>query len=154
MESGRRCRLWLLPAASGTAPIARVAPALFAINAAGVAAATAVRVNPDNTQSPVAVFQCGATADSCVPAPIDLSRGAVAVTLYGTGIKNFSSLANVGCTIGGVDATVLFAGAQGDFPALDQVNVLIPASLRGRGAVPIVLTVDGQRTNAVTISIQ
>ena len=140
--------------ASGTVPIARVAPALFAINAAGVAAATAIRVNSDGSQSPVTVFQCGATADSCVPAPIDVSTGTVYLTLYGTGIKNRTSLPNVSCTIGGMDATVLFAGAQGDFPALDQVNVQIPGTLKGRGGVPIVVTADGQNTNTVTIAVQ
>ncbi|MBZ5622968.1 MAG: beta-propeller fold lactonase family protein [Acidobacteriia bacterium] len=140
--------------ASGTVPILRVAPALFAIPPSGVAAATAIRVNADNSQSPVAVFQCGATADSCVAAPIDVSGGAVYLTLYGTGIRNRSSLDNVRCTIGGVDEPVLFAGAQGDFPALDQVNAQVPASLRGRGTVSIVVTVDGQSSNPVTIRVQ
>ena len=140
--------------ASGTVQIAKVAPALFAIPPAGVAAATAIRVNADNSQSPVAVFQCGATADSCVAAPIDVSAGAVYLTLYGTGIRNRSSLEAVRCTVGGVDEPVLFAGAQGAFPALDQVNAQIPVGLRGRGVVSIVVTVDGQSTNPVTINVQ
>ncbi len=140
--------------ASGTVPIAAVAPALFAIPPAGVAAAFGIRVNPDNSQSPVNVFQCGATADSCVAAPIDVSGGPVYLTLYGTGIRNRSSLDNVRCTIGGVDEPVLFAGAGGGFPALDQVNAQVPASLRGRGPVSIVVTVDGQSTNPVTINVQ
>jgi uncharacterized protein (TIGR03437 family) len=142
--------------ASGTVPIAGVAPALFAINAGGVAiaAAGAVRVNADNSQSPVAVFQCGATLESCAPTPIDVSAGPVYLTLYGTGIRNRSSFANVHCTIGGVDTPALFAGAQGGFPALDQVNAQVPASLRGRGTVSIVVTVDGQSTNAVVVNVK
>jgi len=69
-------------------------------------------------------------------------------------IRNRSSLANVTCTIGGVSTPVLFAGAQGTFPALDQVNVQIPASLKGRGTVDINLTVDSLSANTVTIGVQ
>ena len=141
--------------ASGTVPIARVAPSLFVLNSAGLAAATALRVNADDSQSPVTVFQCaGATAESCAAAPIDVSTGTVYVVLYGTGIRNRSSLTNVTCTIGGVTSTVTFAGDQGSFPALDQVNVQVPASLKGRGTAQIVVTVDGQNTNPVNVSIQ
>ncbi len=139
---------------SGTVPVARVAPGIFAANGggSGVAAATAVRVNPDNSQSPVSVFQCG--AGGCTPALIDLSGGGVYLTLYGTGIRNRTSLENVTCTIGGVATPVLFAGAQGTFPALDQVNVQIPPGLAGRGEVTIALTVDGQSANAVTVGVR
>ena len=65
-----------------------------------------------------------------------------------------SDLANVTCTIGGVNAAVTFAGAQGEFAGLDQLNVQIPTSLRGRGEVSVVFTIDGQSTNPVTISVQ
>ena len=140
--------------ASGTVQIAKVSPGLFAINTAGVAAATAIRVNPDSSQSPVDVFQCGTTAESCVLTPMDVSTSPVYLALYGTGIRNRNAPENVRCTIGGVDATVLFSGPQGDFPALDQVNVRVPSSLRGRGGVPVVVTVDEQSSNPVTINIQ
>jgi uncharacterized protein (TIGR03437 family) len=141
---------------TGTVQIGTVAPGLFSANGTGtgVAAATAIRLNPDNSQSPVTVFQCGATAGSCTAAPIDLTNGPVFVTLYGTGIRRRSSLANVKCTMGGVDAPVLFAGAQGGFAGLDQVNIQVPNSLRGRGEVNIVLTVDGQDANVVTLNIR
>jgi uncharacterized protein (TIGR03437 family) len=52
-----------------------------------------------------------------------------------------------------VDSPVLFAGAQGTFVGLDQINVEAPGSLRGRGEVSLVLTVDGQAANAVSINI-
>ena len=142
--------------ASGTLQIASTAPGLFTANGngAGAAAATAIRVNSDNSQTPVNVFQCGTTALSCTPTAIDVSGGAVYLTLYGTGIRNRSSLANVTVSIGGVEAPVLFAGAQGGFVGLDQVNVQVPTSLRGRGSVNIVLTVDGKTANTVTINVQ
>lgn len=140
--------------ATGTAQIGKVAPALFVINGANVAAATAIRVNADNSQSPVDVFTCGATAESCTGAPISLATGPVYLTLYGTGVRNRTSLDTVKATVGGVDAPILFAGPQGTFPALDQVNVQVPASVAGRGNVPIVVTIDGQSSNQAVINVR
>jgi uncharacterized protein (TIGR03437 family) len=45
---------------------------------------------------------------------------------------------------------VLFAGAQGFFAGLDQVN----ARLIGWGEVEVVLTVDGKAANAVRINVR
>ena len=140
--------------AAGTAPVGGVAPGLFAINAARVAAATGIRVNADRSQTPVAVFQCGSTAESCVPTPLDVSGGPVYITLYGTGLRGRTSLENVRCTIGGVQSPVLFAGPQGGFPALDQVNVQVPFSLQGRGIAAVIVTVDGQASNPVNIAVR
>ena len=64
-----------------------------------------------------------------------------------------SSLANVKCTVGGTVAQVLYAGAQGDDEGLDQVNVVIPASLVNQGLVNVVLTVQGQAANTVVVDI-
>ena len=75
------------------------------------------------------------------------------VSLYGTGARKRTSLENVTCTIGGVTAPVAFAGAQGII-GLDQINIEIPSSLRGRGEVPLLLTVDGESSNPVTLNIQ
>jgi uncharacterized protein (TIGR03437 family) len=40
------------------------------------------------------------------------------------------------------------------FAGLDQVNVQLPASLKGSGSANVVFTVNGQAANPVTISIQ
>jgi uncharacterized protein (TIGR03437 family) len=73
------------------------------------------------------------------------------LVLYGTGIRNRTSLAGVTCTVGGQAATVLYAGPQPESPGLDQVNVLIPAGLTGE--VTVTLSVDGQTANAVTAKL-
>jgi len=78
----------------------------------------------------------------------------VVVVFFGTGLRKNSGLAGVHATIGGVDAPVLFGGAQGQFTGLDQLNVQLPASLRGRGDVPVVFNIDGQQSNTVTINIR
>jgi uncharacterized protein (TIGR03437 family) len=76
------------------------------------------------------------------------------VSFYGTGMRNRSAVSHVTVTIGGVDAPVQSAGPAPGFVGLDQVNVLLPITLRGRGESDVVLTVDGETSNTVTINIQ
>ena len=140
-----------------TALIQNVAPALFSMNGtgAGVAAATAIEVPTAQPlqQIPVTVFQC--TASACAPIPINVGvPGTVYLSLYGTGIRNRSAMANVQVTINGVAVPVQYAGAQPTYPGLDQVNVSLPAALAGTGNANIVLTVDGQVSNTVIVAIQ
>ncbi len=78
----------------------------------------------------------------------------VYLLLYGTGCKNRSDLANVKVKIGGVGASVEYAGAQGFFAGLDQINVKLPAILKGRGEVNIELIVDGKLVNVVRVAIR
>ena len=143
--------------AVATASVQTVAPALFSMNGngQGVAAATAIRTQAGNPQfqAPVSVFSCGASG--CVPVPIDVGLDTpVFLTLYGTGIRNRSSLANVKVTINGIDVPVLYAGPQPEFPGLDQVNVGLTLSLRESGESNVIVTVDGQASNPVTVAIQ
>jgi uncharacterized protein (TIGR03437 family) len=78
----------------------------------------------------------------------------VYVSLFGTGIRNRSSLENVKVSIGGVNVPVLYAGAQETYPGLDQVNIQLPTQLRGKGEADLLLTVDGQAANSVRITIR
>jgi uncharacterized protein (TIGR03437 family) len=140
-----------------TLQVAAVAPALFAANAngSGVAAAQWVRVSGGG-QTWGYVFQADAPEGKRNSVPIDLGPDSdqVFLVLYGTGIRGLSSLTNVSVTIGGVDAKVTYAGPQGGSDGLDQVNVLLPRSLTGRGGVDIMLKVDGRAANTVTVSIK
>jgi uncharacterized protein (TIGR03437 family) len=140
-----------------TTIVAAVAPTLFSLSGTGggVANATAVATDAGDpgTQSPVPVFQC--TSSGCSAVPISLTAGdSIYLSLYGTGIRNRSSLAKVTVTIGTVTVPALYAGPEPSFSGLDQVNVLLPLSLRGSGQSSVVLTVDGQISNAVMIDIQ
>lgn len=142
----------------GALTIAAVAPGLFTANAngRGVPAALLLRVKADGTQSyePVALFD--GTQNAYVATPLDLGGATEQVYLisFGTGIRNRSSLTAVTASIGGSNAAVSYAGAQGSFAGLDQVNLLLPRSLAGRGNVDVVLRVDGQTANTVTISVK
>ena len=142
---------------SFTAAVQAVEPGLFSMSGtgSGVAAALAVRVQAGNPQlqSPVPVFQCGSAG--CVSVPIALGVDQpVYVSFYGTGIRNRSSLGNVTVTINGIALAAQYAGPVANFAGLDQVNVGLPLTLRGSGEVNVVVTVDGQSSNAVTINIQ
>jgi uncharacterized protein (TIGR03437 family) len=127
-----------------------VLPQLFA-NPLGIGpAAVVVRLRDGvRTEEPVAGY-----VDDCGPVlsllPIDLGPEAdqVFLTLYGTGLRNRSSLANVSVKIGGIEAPVQYAGPQGEYAGMDQVNVRLPRSLAGHSQARVDLTVDGQVANA------
>jgi uncharacterized protein (TIGR03437 family) len=143
--------------ATGIVQIDLVAPGIFTANAdgKGTPAAWAISVAPDQTQTFHGVASCGTAPGSCVPAPIDLGPAGtfVILSLYGTGIRGRSSLTAVTANIGGVNAEVQYAGLQPTYEALDQVNILIPRALAGRGEVDVILTVDGRQANTVRINI-
>jgi uncharacterized protein (TIGR03437 family) len=88
--------------------------------------------------------------------PIDLGAESdqVFLVLFGTGIRFRTQLSAVTASIGGVNAPVIFAGDQGTFVGLDQVNITVPRTLIGRGNVDVSLTVDGKAANAVKLQIK
>lgn len=127
--------------------IVSVAPGLFSASGTGqgLAAANVLRVRAGGSQTYEPVAQ-----------PIDLGpeTDQVYLLLYGTGIRKRSSLGAVRVSIGGTAAAVSYAGPQPQYPGLDQVNVLLPRSLRGRGEVEVVLTVDGKVANTVRVNVR
>ena len=78
----------------------------------------------------------------------------VYLILFATGLRNRSSLANTSVSFNGKAVTPVYAGPQNQFAGLDQVNVMIPASLAGAGTVNVAVTMDGAPSNTVTIAIQ
>jgi uncharacterized protein (TIGR03437 family) len=142
----------------GTVNIAAVAPGVFTANAngQGVAAAVALRVRADGSQSfePVAVFD--PARNQFIATPIDLGPGSdqVFLILFGTGVRFRSSPAAVTASIGGAGSEVLFAGAAEGFVGLDQINLRLSRALAGRGEVDVSLTVDGRPANTVRVAIK
>jgi uncharacterized protein (TIGR03437 family) len=142
---------------SATIWVGPVAPALFSANnnGQGVPAALLLRVKADGAQ----VYEPIAQADEFgrfMPTPIDLGpEGEQAyLILFGSGWRGRSELANVHVRIGGIDAPVFYAGSQADFVGEDQINLLLPRSLAGKGETPLTLTVDGLIANIVTINVR
>ncbi len=142
---------------TSTVTIEGVAPSLFAanVNGQGVAAAVALRVRADGSQSFEPVVQFNQAANRFDPLPIDLGPESDRVFLigFGTGLRNRTGNSNL-CNIGGTAAEVTFIGAQDQFVGLDQANILLPRSLAGRGDLDVVLIVDGKRTNTVSINVR
>jgi uncharacterized protein (TIGR03437 family) len=56
--------------------------------------------------------------------------------------------------IGGLNSNVSYAGPQGDFVGMAQINARLPRSLIGRGEVNLELTIDGTIANAVRVNIK
>ncbi len=87
------------------------------------------------------------------------------LSVYGTGFGVFNAVGTTGlktvggtvtATLGGMDATVLYAGnTPGATDGLQQFNLQIPAGVTAGTAVPIVLTVNGTPTQATaTVSVK
>src|SRR5262249_60852571 len=95
-----------------------------------------------------------------VAEPIDLGpdQGAatdqVFLVMFATGLRNRSGLSNVSVKLGGVSAEALYAGPQGSFAGLDQLNVMLPRSLAGRGELEVTVTVDGKQANPLKVAIR
>ena len=136
---------------SGTIQVAAIAPGIFAANGNGQGAASAEAV-----KYPAQTWQFTGTCPavgSCVTVPFDVGTAATPVylELYGTGIRGTKS--SVTATIGGTAAAATW-GVQSQYPGMDQVNLLVPTSLAGRGEVDVVLTVDGVAANTVRVNIK
>lgn len=144
--------------ASGRILIGNTSPGLFSVNQTGegLAAATVQRVaaNGDVTFQPIAQYD--SNSQKFIPIPINVQSGTdqAYLNLYGTGIRGRSEVANVKATVNGIDVPVLYAGSQGTFLGVDQVNVLLPSILAGKKEVSVILTVDNQVANPVKIFIQ
>jgi uncharacterized protein (TIGR03437 family) len=136
-----------------------VAPGLFTANSDGLGApaAFALRVRDGRIEPDLeTVAQYDAAQGRFVPRPIDLGPGneQVFLILFGTGLRYHSGLPAVSAKIAGMETYVQYAGTQGDFAGLDQVNVQLPRNLIGRGEVEVALTVEGKTANPVRINIR
>jgi uncharacterized protein (TIGR03437 family) len=124
-----------------------------------------VRGSADGAQSyePIADYDAAQQKQVFVPVDFGPDLGAQSDQLYlllfGTGLRSRSSLAAVSVQVSGADGQTLmtlpveYAGAQGDFEGLDQVNLKLPRELMGQGVLNLTLLVDGKIANTVQIQI-
>jgi uncharacterized protein (TIGR03437 family) len=143
--------------ATGVLNVVPLSPALFTADSSGLglAEAVALRVRADGTQSYEPIVRLNAS-NRPVAVPIDLGGEGdrVFLLLFGTGLRKRGEPTQVKAQIGGADAEVSYAGPQGDLVGLDQINLLIPRSLQGRGNVEITLTVDSRVANPVRVDVK
>ena len=143
---------------SGTINVSNTSPGLFSVDATGTGFAAAVvqRVKSNGEQVYEAIVKFDPVTNRFVALPIDVSNPneEVFLALFGTGIRQRSSLVNVSAKIGGTNAEVLYAGEQGFYAGVDQVNLKLPHTLSGSGEVKLNLNVDGVNANAVMITLR
>jgi len=132
-----------------------IAPGVFTANGdgSGVPAALVLRVRPDGSQRFDPVFRFDPERNRFVPAVIDLETDRVFLVLFATGLRGAAPSA-VEASVGGKLAGVLFAGPAPGLDGVDQVNIPLSRDLIGRGEVGVVLHVDDQNANQVTISVK
>lgn len=138
--------------ATGQITVTALAPALFTLNSANLAAAYAECISSSGAQTVEDPFQ---VVNGAIQAqPLNLNACAETILqLYATGLDT-ATAANVQATIGNATATVQSAGPGGMWPGLDEVDVVIPLSLAGAGSVPVIITAGGVSSNPVNVTIQ
>ncbi len=156
---------------SGTLLISPVAPGIYTANQNGSGPAAGIAIcggtcsgwpnSQGNGQFYQYTFVSGCTSGSCTAQPLSLGGpgDAVVVELFGTGIRHVSSVSAITATVNGQTLPVVYAGPQGEYPGLDQVNIVIPRSLAGSGEVSLVLNIEDSvnsvsaASNTVTLHI-
>ncbi|HXE74406.1 MAG TPA: PQQ-dependent sugar dehydrogenase [Candidatus Xenobia bacterium] len=141
-------------------PLAAFAPGLFATNQQGTGQGAILIANTPNLAAPVGMF----------PGSRPAVRGVDFLEIYCTGLGPVTNQPATGAaapanplsqttstptvTVGGVPATVLFSGLAPPFVGLYVVTLQVPADAPTGNSVPVVLTIGGIQSNAVTIAIQ
>ena len=138
---------------AGSVQVATVAPGIFALNSANLAAAVGILVAANGAQTPLQVYAVN-SAGAVVANPLNLGSASdqVYLELYGTGIQA-AGTSNVQVTVAGTSVPVQYAG-KSTFTGEDQVNILLPHSLAGAGAVTVQVTAAGVAANPVMITVQ
>ena len=138
--------------AYGTIEIVAASPALFTLDASGRGDAAALATVDGITYQPP-------------PFDVTVNGRPNILVLFGTGFRNTPAARPdddngvaeaVTVTIDGKPANVQYAGAQGGFSGLDQLNIELPASLAGQGLrrVEVLIKAGNTAANAVTIQIR
>ncbi len=131
--------------------IGEAPPSIFSADASGAGPATGhfVRVEGDTQFQG---YLTGCAHGQCVASPVETpktSGGNVYLVLYGTGIRQRQETPVA--DVDGVPATVVYAGPQGQFIGLDQVNILVPEALYGAGLKSLRLRFGSVSSNAVQV---
>jgi uncharacterized protein (TIGR03437 family) len=126
---------------TGWVQVSRLAPGLFTANASGNGEAAAL-ATPDGVRYFLPPFE------------VIVDGKPNYLVLFGTGLRSNTDLSRVQVIIDDIAAQVTYAGPHGLLVGLDQINVIIPPQLRGRGLVNLQLVVDGVAANPVQVNIK
>jgi uncharacterized protein (TIGR03437 family) len=137
----------------GQLQILSEAPGVFTANASGTGGPAAIWTLDGGSYSPTTNPD-----GSLRPIP----AGAI-VVLFATGVRHAPAInatdangvaESLRVDLGGVNAIPLYAGPQGGFVGLDQINLQIPNNLAGRGKIDVTITVNNRAANTIQLQIQ
>jgi uncharacterized protein (TIGR03437 family) len=138
---------------TGTVMVANAAPSLFTADASGKGAAVGytVTAHADGSRDQRLIFECDASG--CRTSPIYLGAGLdqTVLVLFGTGMRNGT---DPFVRIGNRTLRPSYAGAQSEFPGLDQVNVPLPADLAGGGELQLIVGSATVESKPVLVNIR
>jgi uncharacterized protein (TIGR03437 family) len=139
--------------------ITHTAPGIFSSNntGQGVAAAQLVITHANGSQDllpALATYDSTQRAYVAVPVSLGTATDTATLVLYGTGVRYRPGPLSVTATVNGSTIPVQYAGAQPQYAGLDQMNINLPRTLVGAGVVGIYVTVDGEISNTVTLTVR
>jgi uncharacterized protein (TIGR03437 family) len=150
--------------------IENVGPSIFTVAGTGSGAPAAYVQTYSSSGSLTAsqnVYSC--STGTCTPIPVNVSSGQAYLILYATGVRHYQSgvVAYIGRTLvpgfaqsnvqasSAVKVIPVYAGAQNTDTGLDQLNILLPASLAGSGTMYLQLELDNlYLSNTVQLQFQ
>ncbi len=141
--------------AAGTVQVNSVAPGLFSAAGSAVGPPSGLLVRISSTATAPATL---AVYNGSQWNPATVSFGAsgdlLYLLLYGTGIRNRSSLAAVSALIGSTAVPVILADADPSNPGIDDITIgPLPLSLASAGAAQVQIQVDGASSNKLTVQL-
>jgi uncharacterized protein (TIGR03437 family) len=139
-----------------TVVVAPANPAVFTQSQSGQGAGAIIVVKANGTEFVASATQPASVGD--VLAIYCSGLGAVSPPVPDGSAAPLSSLSKtvntVTATIGGLPATVSFAGLAPGFVGLYQVNATVPAGVTAGANVPVILTTEGSSSVPITVAIQ
>jgi uncharacterized protein (TIGR03437 family) len=142
----------------GLVPVGNTAPAIFtaAADGRGLPAAYVLRIKPDGRQIAEQVARYDPTSATWLPVPVDVGQAddLLFLVLFGTGWRFNPSSDRMVVTINNTPGVAAYAGPQGTFVGLDQLNLRLDPALAGKGLIDIRISVDGLLSNKVNILVK
>ncbi len=132
--------------ASGAVSVERVSPGLFALINDG-------KLRPTEDAQRSVYYPFASYADGVVRALYVNKFDDQQLVLYGTGLRNCSSLKSIEVRVNGVPVKVRYAGPQEGTFGLDQLNLELPRELQRQGELQVALWVDGHEANPISVKL-
>ena len=134
--------------------IGPVTPGIFVLPPSRVPAGFALIADAEGNQRTQELFRLGPD-NIFIPKPIDLTDESeqMFLPLFAAGVRGRTDLSAVIAEAGGVEISIGFVGAQGQFASFDQINLgpLNQEQLSGRGRIDLAMTFDGFPANLVEL---